>query len=227
MLERLKKIIDFFNKTVIIIHRLYGNQKNNTDVFQMRDEAAIIQSIHYLLKKLGRTDKLKLAKLIYFADKYHLLKYARQISGDNYQALPYGPIPSGTLDILNFVPEYGISDETIHDAEKLFKAEGDDRSLLTPEAKFDYDSLSTTDIEALDFVIGRFGDKNGGFLIDYSYDFPEWYRHEKEIKEGIYKSKEITTPELLSNEDRRGEKFIPELRDELIHTVREIVSGYY
>src|SRR4030042_4954455 len=75
----------------------------------MRDESAIIESLHYLLKKLQHADKLKLVKLLFFADKYHLLKYARQISGDNYHALPAGPIPSGALDILNFVSEYGIS----------------------------------------------------------------------------------------------------------------------
>ena len=87
----------------------------------MRDESAIIESLHYLLKLLNNADKLKLVKLLYFADKYHLLKYGRQISGDSYFALPYGPIPSGALDILNFDSNYGISTNSIQCAKNLFK----------------------------------------------------------------------------------------------------------
>ena len=193
----------------------------------MRDESAIIESLHYLLKKLQHADKLKLVKLLFFADKYHLLKYARQISGDNYHALPAGPIPSGALDILNFVSEYGISAHTIQQAKNLFKVEDNDRSLINPELEMEYNSLSKTDIEALDFVIDRFKDKDGPFLIDYSHDFPEWYRHETEIRDGVVKCKDINTFELLSNEDRKGQKFIIDLRDEKINTIKEILAGYY
>lgn len=193
----------------------------------MRDENAIIESLHYLLKKLSTCDKLKLVKLLFFADKYHLLKYARQISGDNYDALPNGPIPSGALDILNFVSDYGISAETIQIAKELFRVDNNNRSLVNPDANMEYDSLSKTDIEALDYVIERFKDKDGGFLIDYSHDFPEWYRHEDDLKNGLVRCKPIGILELLSNEDRKGQKFLDDIRDEKIHTAKEILSGYY
>lgn len=42
--------------------------------------------------------KLKAAKLLYFADKEHLLRYGRPILGDVYYCLPYGPVPSVALN---------------------------------------------------------------------------------------------------------------------------------
>lgn len=43
---------------------------------------------------------MKICKLLYFADKEHLLKYGRPIIGDTYYKLKDGPIPTKGLDIL-------------------------------------------------------------------------------------------------------------------------------
>src|SRR5262249_26434458 len=45
--------------------------------------------------------KLKSAKLLYFADKKHLLRHGRPILGDVYFCLPYGPVPSLALNEMN------------------------------------------------------------------------------------------------------------------------------
>lgn len=51
----------------------------------------------------GVTDltRLKAAKLLYFADKLHLLRYGRPIVGDTYYCLDYGPVPTASLNIIN------------------------------------------------------------------------------------------------------------------------------
>ena len=36
----------------------------------------------------------KIAKLLFFADKRHLVQYGRPITGDWYAALQHGPLPS-------------------------------------------------------------------------------------------------------------------------------------
>ena len=46
-------------------------------------------------------DKYKAGKLLFLADKYHLVQFGRPIVGDQYRALEYGPIPQETLDYLN------------------------------------------------------------------------------------------------------------------------------
>src|SRR5258706_11420326 len=42
-------------------------------------------------------DTLKSAKLLYFADRAHLLKYGRPIVGDDYYCMKNGPIPTNAL----------------------------------------------------------------------------------------------------------------------------------
>lgn len=53
-----------------------------------------IEAIYYILSKLGKMDKLKLLKLVYLADKYHLIYYGRTITNDDYYAMKHGPIAS-------------------------------------------------------------------------------------------------------------------------------------
>ena len=55
--------------------------------------------------RVSKLDKLKAVKLLYLADKYHLLKYGRPIINDTYVHLDNGPVPSKALDIINDVAE--------------------------------------------------------------------------------------------------------------------------
>src|SRR5260370_11079880 len=45
--------------------------------------------------------KYKICKLLFLADKYHLVRYGRPITGDRICAMEYGPVPSVALDALN------------------------------------------------------------------------------------------------------------------------------
>jgi hypothetical protein len=47
----------------------------------MIDTSTIIQAIYYLLKRLGPRTKMELLKLVFLADKYHLLQYGRIVTG--------------------------------------------------------------------------------------------------------------------------------------------------
>ena len=61
---------------------------------------AATQALNYLASKSGGTlNKLKALKLIYFADRFHLRKYGRPVTGDEYLAMTYGPVASSVKDI--------------------------------------------------------------------------------------------------------------------------------
>src|SRR5260370_8228699 len=51
-------------------------------------------------------DKMKAAKLLFHADKYHLLKYGPPVIGDQYACMEYGPVPSASLNVMNDVLDH-------------------------------------------------------------------------------------------------------------------------
>lgn len=63
------------------------------------NERKALAAVLFVLKEMGgKVDKHKLAKILYYADEKHLLRYARPVTGDRYVAMPYGPVPSRIYD---------------------------------------------------------------------------------------------------------------------------------
>jgi uncharacterized phage-associated protein len=56
--------------------------------------------VFFASKGLADLTNMKLAKLIYFADKRHLQKYGRTITGDTYYGMEHGPVPSAIYSAL-------------------------------------------------------------------------------------------------------------------------------
>src|SRR5665213_2095380 len=69
--------------------------------FEYRPRKAIAAISFLASRKLPELTKGKLDKLLFFADKLHLVRYGRTITGDWYAALQHGPIPSETDNLLD------------------------------------------------------------------------------------------------------------------------------
>ena len=50
----------------------------------------------------GHADKYATLKILYFAEKKHLVNYGRLITDDRFAALKFGPVPSNSYDILDY-----------------------------------------------------------------------------------------------------------------------------
>ena len=69
--------------------------------FEYSDKKAA-QAVHYLLHKAGcPIEKLKLVKLVFYVDLWHIEKYGRPVVGGTYFAMPHGPVSSELLDDIN------------------------------------------------------------------------------------------------------------------------------
>ena len=142
------------------------------------DFMKVTQVLNYLARKLGgKVDKLKAIKLIYLADKYHLRKYGRLVTGDQYIAMKLGPVQSGVKDIADLSDFLG-SEERAYTS-LFIRKEGHDIESIK---EIDYDELSQTDVEALNFVLERFGNISDSDLIELTHKGYEWKRHENELK---------------------------------------------
>lgn len=137
------------------------------------------QALNYLAGKAGGTlNKLKALKLIFFADRYHVRKYGRPVTGDEYLAMQYGPVASSVKDIAEMssfldpkVANYAIN--FIVPVNKL---------TFRSVAAVDTDQLSDSDMEALDFAWNHFGAVGKYELAELTHAYPEWKRHESALK---------------------------------------------
>lgn len=137
------------------------------------------QALNYLAGKSGGTlNKLKALKLIFFADRYHVRKYGRPVTGDEYLAMQYGPVASGVKDIaeMSSFLDPKVSSYAKHFVSPINKLAF--RSI----AAVDTGQLSESDIEALDFAWNNFSGFDKFELAELTHAYPEWKRHESALK---------------------------------------------
>ena len=140
---------------------------------------AATQALNYLAAKSGGAlNKLKALKLIFFADRYHLRKYGRPVTGDEYLAMSYGPVASSVKDIAEMS---SFLDPKVADYAKHY-VKPVNKNVYRSVAAVDTDQLSESDIEALDFSWSKFGAIGKYELAEVTHEYPEWKRHESALK---------------------------------------------
>lgn len=138
------------------------------------------QALLYIAAKQAgrRVSKLTALKLIFLADRYHLRKYARTITGDEYFAMKFGPVASNTKTLIE-----GIINDSGTEMFEVVEVNGHEEMKARVDAEdFDFDELSETDKEALDAAIRRKKSLRGNKLIEYTHLFPEWKRWESALE---------------------------------------------
>ena len=149
-----------------------------------------VASVHYLADKgVSELDKYKICKLLFFADKYHLVRFGRPIIGDRYCLLPHGPIPSHALDLLNSFINSSNGEESGEEVRILSEIFVLEKKYVYPRfsskrkmTKDDLDALSKSDKQALDNVIKEFGDKGFYELKSLTHAV---YAYRKAIEENV------------------------------------------
>lgn len=118
----------------------------------------ILEAILWIADKKPGIDHYHVVKVLFGADKSHLNKYGRPVSGDDYKAMKFGPVPSLAYD---FLKENGLnlSDEELNNLEDSIRFETVGKSKrLYPKRKPDLDLFSRTDLECLQWSLDSFGD---------------------------------------------------------------------
>lgn len=162
----------------------------------MIETATIIEALYYILQKLRKADKIKLVKLMYLADKYHLIRYGRTITNDDYYAMEHGPVGATIKDVLS-LDAFNISSEGYKYASR-FLEKIDKNNFRAKSAKTTFNMLSESDKEALDFVIKNFGKMSSWELRNYTHKYPEWYQYKDLFKNKLTRRERIDIKELLS-----------------------------
>jgi uncharacterized phage-associated protein len=126
-----------------------------------------VEAILYITQKYA--DIYKTLKILYFADKEHISKWGRSITGDWYVAMKLGPVPScaydlvkGTRDEFNLGRSLEIED---------FKA---NKYKISPARKPNMEMLSKSEIDCLNYSIQKYGKLSHDELVKVSHADPAY-----------------------------------------------------
>ena len=135
--------------------------------------AKFIQALVFFSKN-GVSDltKLKAAKLLYFADKEHLVRYGRPIIGDVYYALKLGPLPSQADDLLGEAEAAHLSGPSTPEQAELFEyldvASGYWTRFVARGAE-NFRVFSKSDLRVLAEVAEKYGKRDWKELVELSH----------------------------------------------------------
>lgn len=141
------------------------------------------QALNFFAAKAGgKINKMKALKLVFFADRYHLRKYGRPVVGDEYLAMNYGPVASGTKDLAEMSDFLGAEER--HYARR-FIAPSESHQAVSSRADVEEKVFSQSDREALEFAWRRFGRVDKFALSEVTHQYPEWKRHEPALRSNL------------------------------------------
>lgn len=180
----------------------------------------LVQAIAYF-STCGIRDltKLKVAKLLYFADKQHLLEYGRPIIGDVYFCMDYGPVPSLSLnEMSSFIggPEISLLGE-LSDASLFSSVLTVKTGLFNRHPRFEvkdkalYNALvfSESERQVLRYTANIYGLKTSQELVALTHEEPTWLIPNEGRKAG--RRTPITYDLFFVNAPEKSQRFLAKL----------------
>jgi uncharacterized phage-associated protein len=122
-------------------------------------------------KEGGSIDVLKLAKLLYLADREFLSRYDFPILFDYFVSMPHGPVTSMTLNYINGLEEYQNHWSDFVESRARNQV-GVARRHISVE---DLDELSDAEIHVMEATWDKFGHMSSWEIRDWTHrNCPEW-----------------------------------------------------
>ncbi|MDR2384136.1 MAG: SocA family protein [Tannerella sp.] len=112
-------------------------------------------------------DLIKLFKIMYFAQKAHLVKYGRGIMGDSFYALKHGPVPSFTYKSIQ-VNQGKI--KATADLDEIAAVISLRDNKMYAKIDVDKEELSVSDVKCIDNAIAEYKNVDSYALSDLSHD---------------------------------------------------------
>jgi hypothetical protein len=145
-----------------------------------------LEVILWIASRKPGMDIYHVVKAAFFADREHVSKYGRPISGDSYMAAPFGPLPQVVYNLLRHDPIEMIALDS--NGELPFTV--DEKHRVYADRDANERRLSKTDIAALEYGVQHVADKSfdeiyrethadpayvnaGGMLMDYRDFIPD------------------------------------------------------
>jgi len=122
-------------------------------------------AVAYLSEQCPHSTKLTICKQLYFADKQHLVRYGRPITGDHYWRLEHGQIPTRGLNMLR-------SKAAPHENALLQRFVSVNGNSVQLKQQANRKVFSKSDLEVLNWVIEKYGRVSATRLRQMAHDEP-------------------------------------------------------
>ena len=135
-------------------------------------EEKILNAIKYFAKKTKNVGRTKLFKLLYFWDFYYFEKHGKSITGFNYFAYPFGPVPKDLFEKINKgrLPDYLNSQIKILEDTEYDEKDGYKRfKILLKNNEIDLNVFTPYEKEQLERVVEIFQDSSAKDMIEASH----------------------------------------------------------
>jgi len=132
----------------------------------------------FCVRGLNDLTKLKIAKLLYFADKRHLLENGSPIIGDVYFCMDFGPVPSFALCEMNeAITKSEVRSDDYSAIHKMLRVKKPIFSRYPHfEAKHEPNLavFRSSEVTILERVIGQYGWKSASQLVTLAHQEATW-----------------------------------------------------
>lgn len=133
----------------------------------------VIEAIDKIASLKPGVTQYYIGKILFFADREHLLDYGRPITGDRYVAMEHGPVPSAIRDILK--ADSDSPDELISQLHERVAIEQDaNRQKVFSKNLQGYVHLSGSDCTYLEEAVAKYGNMTFGDLKKVSHEDPAY-----------------------------------------------------
>lgn len=166
-------------------------------------------TVVYLAERVPQLSKSKLLKLLYILDEISIKKSGIPLLNLKYKVWKFGPVSEELFIDLSSEPTL---------LEKFIERETEG-SHIKARIGFNDDEFSDNDIELMDYVIDKFGNKSAKELVSYTHRINSpWYNT----------AKENSVLELLENESINNTEFLIDMSQIISHDGRklEIYTDY-
>jgi hypothetical protein len=153
-----------------------------------------VQVMKYITKNLSNLDIYDVFKILYIADKIHLLEYNKLIAPDKYIKKEYGPILSRCYNILKFVQGIDYKENFDKSIKEELRVNIDDKIYCLKDPDMGY--LSKSNVKCLNKAIKVY--KNGSSEDLKKEDCDEIY-------DSVDFNEEITKIHMANVLDKSGE----------------------
>jgi uncharacterized phage-associated protein len=134
--------------------------------------AKTVEVILWLANAKPGIDMYHVVKCAFFADKAHLNRYGRPVTGDDYDADTYGPLGRAVYGLLRRNPIHMLALDS--NGELPFRVLEDRKWLVEADRGPDHKLLSPSDVEALEWALGEVGNLSFEELVELTHQEPAY-----------------------------------------------------